>query len=115
MNDDTRNERKNFHGFWKDASGLFSSRQLKGGGIDGRVSPRTGSSDRIVLTHFMGHASRLRLVWECLLLLVLLKMERGLEIRVLETANTRSGGVFSRLDPLNRASRRVRVARDWGR
>ncbi len=29
----------------------FSSHQWKGGGIDGRVIPRTGTSDRIVLTH----------------------------------------------------------------
>ena len=33
---------------WEDVSGHFSSRQWKGGGIDRWVSPRTGSSDRIV-------------------------------------------------------------------
>ncbi len=54
-------------------SGHFS----KGGGIDGRVSPRTGASDRIDLDHCVGHASRLRLVWECLLVLVLLNLSLG--------------------------------------
>ena len=32
----------------------FSSRQWKGGGIDGRACPRTGSSEWIVLTHSVG-------------------------------------------------------------
>ena len=45
--------------------------------MDGLGSPRTGVIARIVLTHCVGHVSRLRLVWECLLLLVLLKMTLG--------------------------------------
>ena len=68
-------KRKKINDSWKDVSGHFYSRQCKGGGIDGQVSPRTGASDRIVLIHCAGHASRLRLVWECLLLLVLWKID----------------------------------------
>ena len=68
---------KKFNGSWEDVSGHFPSNQWKGEGIDGRVNPRTGTSDRIVLVHCAGHASRLRLVWECLPLLVLLKMALG--------------------------------------
>ena len=53
---------KKIHGSWEDVSGYFSSHQWKGGGIDGRVSPRTGSSDRIVLAHCAEHVSWLLLV-----------------------------------------------------
>ena len=35
-------KKKKIHGSWEDASGHFSSHQWKGGGIDGRVNPRTG-------------------------------------------------------------------------
>ena len=52
---------KKIPGSCVDVSGHFSSSQWKGGGIDGRVSPWTGDSDRIVLTHDTGYASRL--VW----------------------------------------------------
>ena len=64
----------------------FSSLQWKEGGIDGRVSSRTGTSDRIVLTHCTGYASRLRLVG--------VRhgrarvITRGIEMCVLEGANT---------------------------
>ena len=81
------------------------------------LTPGLGPVYRIVLAHCSGHASRLRLVWECLFLLVLLKMPlvvgagfsddichipwgehhgrcaramtRGFEMRVLEAANAR--------------------------
>ena len=69
-------KRKKIYVFWEDVSGYFSSHQWKGGGIDGRVSPRTGSSDRIVLAHCVGHVSRF-LVWEYLFLLVLLRDDLG--------------------------------------
>ena len=48
---------KQIYVFWEDVSGYFSSRQWKGGGIDGRVSPRTGTSDRIVPDPLCGHTS----------------------------------------------------------
>ena len=70
-------KKKQNHGSWEDVYGHFSSNQWKGEEIDGRVSPRTGVSDRIVLVHCVGHESRLRLVWESLFLLVLLKMTLG--------------------------------------
>ena len=46
---------KKIHGFWENVWEHFSSRQWKGGGIDGRVSPRTGVSRWIVLVHFFHH------------------------------------------------------------
>ena len=50
-------EKKKIHDSWEDVSGYFPSRQLKGGGIDGRVGPRTGDSDRIVPDPLSGHTS----------------------------------------------------------
>ena len=83
----TQGERKKINDSRKGVSGHFSSSQWKGGGIDGGVSPRTGTSDRIVLTHCVGHSSWLRLVdhGRCDR-----AMLGGLEIRVLEDANVRS-------------------------
>ena len=80
---------KKINGSWKDVSEHFPSSQWKGGGIDGWVSPGTGTSDRIVLAHSVRHASRLLLVGSrhgrCAR-----AMAGGLEIRVLEGANARS-------------------------
>ena len=80
---------KKINSSWKDVSGHFSSNKWKGGRIDGWVSPRTGTSDRIVLTHCTGHTSRLRLVGarhgRCARV-----MAGGLEMLVLEGANARS-------------------------
>ena len=47
-------KRKKIYGSWEDAFGHFSSSQWKGGGIDGRVGPRTGASERRVLAHCAG-------------------------------------------------------------
>ena len=41
--------KKKIHGPREYVSGHFSSRQWKGGGIDGRVGPRTGASDRMLV------------------------------------------------------------------
>ena len=71
------NHPQHFFLYFKFLLDYFSSHQWKGGGIDGRVRPRTGTSDRIVLVRYVGHTSRLRLVWEYLLLLVLLKTTLG--------------------------------------
>ena len=47
-------KRKKINVSWKNVSRYFSSNQWKGGGIDGCFGPRTGDSDRIVLTHYTG-------------------------------------------------------------
>jgi hypothetical protein len=43
-------EEKKMHGSWENVWEYFSSHQWKGERIDGRVSPRTGVSEEIVLT-----------------------------------------------------------------
>ena len=53
--------------FWfltENVSDHFSSLHWKGGDIDGRVSPRTGTSEWIVLAKLCGHTSWFHLVWE---------------------------------------------------
>ena len=49
-----KGRKKKIYGSWEDAFGHFSSSQWKGGGIDGRVGPRTGASERRVLAHCAG-------------------------------------------------------------
>ncbi len=56
MSPPTRNERKKIHDSWENVGQNLSiyPSSKKGGGIDGRVGPRTGSSEWIVQTHYTG-------------------------------------------------------------
>jgi hypothetical protein len=67
---------KNFHVFWEESFGHFSLRQWKGGGIDGRVSPRTGVSERKTWPIVWAHVA-VAFVWGMLLLLVLFDLTLG--------------------------------------
>jgi hypothetical protein len=75
----TVRNRKKIHASWENFWEHFSSHQWKGGEIDGRVSPRTGSTDQWVDIPgpLVGHTTVFRLVGDYLLFLLLKNLTLG--------------------------------------
>ncbi len=70
-------EEKKIHVSCEGISRYFSSHWREGGGIDGRVSPRTGVSERIVLSHFKVTSRGYTWCGNVFLLFVLLNLTLG--------------------------------------